>query len=126
MTDYNELRRLAAAATRARTAGRTVQDMADAIRFQDVCITAIPELLDALEAARKDASELRQSFDVRWEADMRAIKRWHDAGGDELTWPDHVELQIWLLEQLDARDSIIADLRRQLAGLGIPTQGETK
>lgn len=51
MTDYDELRRLAAAAKRARTAGRTVQDMADSIHFQEACITAIPELLDALEAA---------------------------------------------------------------------------
>lgn len=125
MTDYDELRRLAAAAKRARTAGRTVQDMADSIHFQEACVTAVPELLDALEAARNERDELQQSFQLRWEADRRAIRRWHDEGGDELTWPDHVDLQIWLLEQLNARESEVADLRRQLAGLGIPTQGET-
>lgn len=63
MTDYDELRRLAAAATRARTSGRTIHDVQHVAAFQDACITAIPELLDALEAARKDAAEANRQLD---------------------------------------------------------------
>ncbi len=51
-------------------------------------------------ALRAEVDELQQSFDLRWEADMRAIKRWHEAGNPELTWPDHADLVVWLLEQL--------------------------
>jgi hypothetical protein len=43
--------------------------------------------------------EQQQSLDFRWEADMRAIKRWQAAGpGRELTWPDHADMVVWLLE----------------------------
>jgi hypothetical protein len=40
-------------------------------------------------------------FNLRWNADMRAIKRWQDATGQTLTWPDHADLVVWLLEQLE-------------------------
>lgn len=44
------------------------------------------------------------SFDMRWKADMRAIKRWQEAHpGNELVWPDHADLCVWLLEQLDEK-----------------------
>jgi hypothetical protein len=34
---------------------------------------------------------------------MRAIKRWQAATGRKLklTWPDHVDLVVWLVEQLE-------------------------
>jgi hypothetical protein len=60
----------------------------------------MPALL--LEAA--DELEFNeQSFDLRWDADMRAIRRWQAATGRQLTWPDHADLVVWLLEQLEAR-----------------------
>ncbi len=44
-------------------------------------------------------------FYMTWAADMRAIKRWQAAGtGRELTWPDHADLVVWLLEQLDVAE----------------------
>lgn len=47
--------------------------------------------------------ESEQSFEIRWAADMRAIKRWQeDHPGNDLVWPDHVDLVIWLLEKLEA------------------------
>lgn len=49
---------------------------------------------------RAEVEEQKQSFDLRWNADMRAIKRWREATGVELTWPDHADLCVWLLEQL--------------------------
>jgi hypothetical protein len=39
------------------------------------------------------------SFDLRWEADMRAIKRWQESSGKVLVWPDHTDLCVWLLEE---------------------------
>lgn len=50
-------------------------------------------------------AELQQVFDMRWEADMRAIKRWHAAGNPELTWPDHADLVVWLLGRLELHES---------------------
>ncbi|MDE1149693.1 MAG: hypothetical protein PW843_24340 [Azospirillaceae bacterium] len=58
---------------------------------------------DGLEAAAADeAAELKATFDLRWKADMRAIARWQAATGKTLTWPDHADLCVWLMEQLDA------------------------
>lgn len=52
---------------------------------------------------RSELEELRQSFELRWAADQRAISRWQAAGeGRELTWPDHADLVVWLLGQLEA------------------------
>ena len=49
-----------------------------------------------------DIEEHRYSFDLRWKADMRAIERWQGAHpGKELVWPDHADLVVWLLEQLE-------------------------
>lgn len=51
--------------------------------------------------ARVRAAELQATFNLRWDADMRAIKRWQAATGRELVWPDHADLVVWLLEQLE-------------------------
>lgn len=60
---------------------------------------------DMLEAQvkelRQELAELQATFDLRWEADMRALRRWHDAGNDPLVWPDHADLTVWLMEQND-------------------------
>lgn len=65
-------------------------------------------LRDLCEDQRKEIKRLRQeieefqaSADLRWDADMRAIKRWQEATGATDTWPDHADLCVWLLEQLD-------------------------
>lgn len=58
---------------------------------------------DTIRALLKERDELQQSFDLHWRASMRAIKRWQEAHpGSDLTWPDHADLVVWLLEQLDA------------------------
>lgn len=73
----------------------------------DICAIPTSDLLDrlatALEQVQEDHDDLDRSFMVRWEADMRAIERWQDAGpGRALTWPDHADMVVWLLEQLAA------------------------
>jgi hypothetical protein len=67
---------------------------------------------DGYEAARDhypaEIAEHDHSFELRWKADMRAIKMWHEAGGDELTWPDHADLVVWLLERMTKIATIAA------------------
>lgn len=48
-----------------------------------------------------EAVEMQNTFDLRWKADQRAIKRWHEAGGNPLVWPDHADLCMWLLGQIE-------------------------
>ncbi len=55
-------------------------------------------------------AELEAVFDMRWNCDMRAIKRWQAATGRDLTWPDQTDLLVWLLEQLDAAEARVAGL----------------
>lgn len=65
-----------------------------------------PDTAYLAEWAVERIEELDATFDLRWKADMRAIKRWQEAHpGNDLTWPDHADMVVWLLEQLDARPS---------------------
>ena len=59
-------------------------------------------------------NDWEKSFDLYHAAEMRAIKMWHDAGGDSMTWPDKAKLTVWLLEQLDAAAQTDRDLLLQV------------
>ncbi|MCP3471351.1 hypothetical protein NLM33_13520 [Bradyrhizobium sp. CCGUVB1N3] len=51
-----------------------------------------------LAAAKEEAAELQDIFDLQWEADMRAVGRWREANpGNELVLPDRANLVVWLL-----------------------------
>jgi hypothetical protein len=67
------------------------------------------EIFQQLAAATERAlkaeaacAELQSTFDLRWNADMRAIKRWQEATGETLVWPDHADLCVWLLSRMEA------------------------
>lgn len=66
-----------------------------------------------LACVRKQAEELDEikiTFDLRWKADQRAIKKWQAAHpGKELTWPDHTDLVMWLAEQNDTLKQFAKD-----------------
>ena len=64
-----------------------------------------PECYESFQNDMTDElAQLQFLFSLRWKADMRAIKMWQAAGPDrEMTWPDHADLVVWLLEQLDAQ-----------------------
>lgn len=55
-----------------------------------------------LEEASTELREHEYSANLRWKADMRAIRRWQAATGRNMTWPDHADMVVWLLERLDA------------------------
>lgn len=74
----------------------------------DFCETeeANAELMASAPAMQEEIEDLQRTFDLRWQADMRAIKRWQEANpGNDLTWPDHADLVVWLLEQLPKTES---------------------
>jgi hypothetical protein len=184
MTDPDELRRLRANATPGNVVTfddgvfwgeirscETFQEIAvfpqlddrtDDFKYLAAAWNAIPELLDALEAARKDAAELRDELKL-WKpmTEEEAEAAYEEAEAVPLepgeieamvermlakvndpayrpTEPEYVRLTYMIQKlqeqqtecllaiatarmQRDAAHSIIADLRRQLAGLGIPT-----
>lgn len=56
-----------------------------------------PDLLSAAE----DIEFNDAAFDMRWAADRRAIERWQKANpGNDLVWPDHADLVVWLMDEL--------------------------
>lgn len=60
----------------------------------------------------EELADLRWGSDLRWKADMRAIKRWQEANpGNDLTWPDHADLCVWLLGENDCLKEEIARVR---------------
>src|SRR5690606_40771852 len=81
--------------------------MTDNIKLPPLAEGNVAHLIAAqaaeIERLQRELDELQQSFDLHWRASMRAIKRWQEAHpGSDLTWPDHADLVVWLLEQLDA------------------------
>jgi hypothetical protein len=63
-----------------------------------------PAHIHAIVALAEVGYEQLVSFQVRWEADMRAIQRWRAAHPDkanDLVWPDHADLTVWLMDVFD-------------------------
>lgn len=60
--------------------------------------------LDVMREAAMRLAEFERMVDVRLDAEMRAIRRWQEMTGKALTWPDHAELCVWLMQQLDERE----------------------
>lgn len=68
---------------------------------------AVLALLDAVD----EGDALQRTFELRWEADRRAIKRWQAAHpGKELTWPDHADLMVWLLDECERMREVVMGL----------------
>ena len=52
--------------------------------------------------AIEERDEMQELFDLQWEADRRAVKRWQEANpGNDLVWPDRADMVVWLMEQHD-------------------------
>lgn len=78
-------------------------------------VEGLSQVREVVEEALARVAELQATFDLRWKADMRAIKMWQAAHpGTGLIWPDHADLVVWLLEQLEARAGLaLTDAERQ-------------
>jgi len=63
-------------------------------------------------------AELKATFNIRWQADMRAIKQWQRAHpGNDLVWPDHADLVVWLTEGYADLVATNCKMSRELATL---------
>lgn len=52
--------------------------------------------------AHEAKAELEHLFELQWEADQRAIKRWQAAHpGNDLVWPDRADMVVWLMQELE-------------------------
>lgn len=56
--------------------------------------------------------ELEGLFDLRWKADMKAIKIWQKETGRDLVWPDHTDMVVWLIKKLDTANNKIKKLQQ--------------
>ncbi len=70
----------------------------------------IARLWDQVYRLRQELDEKACTFNLRWKADMRAIKMWRAATGRTLEWPDHADLVVWLLQQIRRRDRMIRNM----------------
>lgn len=64
---------------------------------------------EACAQVREEIDDLQRTFDLRWDADMRAVARWRaeDPHGRGLTLPDRADLVVWLLRQADESDETV-------------------
>lgn len=54
------------------------------------------------EKLRERLAEVERTFEIRWQADQRAIKKWQEAHpGNDLVWPDRADMVQWLLSEMD-------------------------
>jgi hypothetical protein len=108
--------------------GRTVREycsyrVADTIlcMSQGAAHSLLTEIRDDYEqrlaAVSAERDELQASFDLRWNADMKAIARWQESTGRELVWPDHADLCVWLMQEIKRVGAERDELRQQLAAL---------
>lgn len=83
--------------------------------------------------AESELAEMKQTFDLRRRADMRAIEQWRVAHpGNELVMPDHADMCVWLMSELAAVKARIFqgiildvdDLARGHAGLPLEWRGK--
>ena len=66
-------------------------------------VQCLREQDDEADRNAAELAEMKQSFDLRRKANMRAIDMWRAAHpGDDLTWPDHADLCTWLMDELAA------------------------
>jgi hypothetical protein len=64
---------------------------------------AFSEAANHIEALETDNKDYSDSFQIRWDADMRAIKMYQKAHPETNgAWPDHADMCVWLMEQLAA------------------------
>jgi hypothetical protein len=65
--------------------------------------TEIAGYKDRIKELETDNKDYSDSFQIRWDADMRAIKMYQKAHPETNgAWPDHADMCVWLMEQLAA------------------------
>ena len=56
--------------------------------------------MDEIQALKDRIADLEAVPALRWDANMRAIKRWQEAHpGNDLIWPNHADLCVWCIQR---------------------------
>ena len=56
---------------------------------------------------------MNSTFELRWKADMRAIKEWQaDNPGNDLNWPSHDDLCIYLMNKM-SQHGLLGELKAE-------------
>lgn len=84
---------------------RRAADVGEAENGPSIWINLQREAAAEIERLREENVDLWRTFDTMWNANMRAIKRWHAAGNPENVWPDHADMVVWLLERLSEAEA---------------------
>ena len=77
----------------------------------------VTQVLEQLDVLIQDSVQADEDFDLRWKADQRAIKRWQEATGKTRIWPDHADLCVWLLEQLERNEALLQMMEEAVAAM---------
>jgi len=85
--------------------------------FTNTDLALFNEAARALEALQAERKELEAIFDLRWNADMRAIKDWQEITGQELTMPDHADLCVFLMGLVETGEKTNENLNATIASL---------
>lgn len=60
-----------------------------------------------IAALREELAEYNDLFDLCWDADRRATKRWQAETGEQLVWPDRVDLILFLMQYIGQLESAL-------------------
>jgi chromosome segregation ATPase len=94
-------------------------------RERDEVMSALREIKDkygisdrhVMREKNAEIAELRATLNMRYDADQRAIRRWQAAHpGNELTWPDHADMVVWMLERCDTLADALQNLCDRFTG----------
>ena len=64
-------------------------------------------------ALTAEVADCDASFNLRWNASVRARQRWQEATGRAQAWPGHEDLCVWLMEKLDSAEAELDALRNK-------------
>jgi len=80
--------------------------------------TACYKFIETADEAADRIEELEHLFDLRWAADMRAIRLWQSAHPDQpRTWPDHADLGTWCLSRIEKLEAALRRIKDMHDGL---------
>jgi len=105
--------------------GRLLIECLDAINDMEIRHAATmmhtQTIVDEANELRRTNEGLQLTFELRWKADQRAIKRWQAAHpGNDLTWPDHADMVVWLMDKISSENA-----RSMAPGSAVPDSEST-
>lgn len=82
------------------------------IEPEDPPNTRLEQALARITELEEEQKEHDATFDLRWKADMRAIKMWQQAHpGRPNIWPDHADMVVWLMKRIAELEAELDQLR---------------